>query len=99
MQPFSNWTTAPVICRTACCSALLEWLESPGEGVGNGDCVSFLFFKQEYFPLGSFHAWQGILVTEQALCHLLKESTYLSGGLPESVLSLTLPLGQSLFRP
>ena len=76
--------------------------EGPGAGAGDGGPVCFFSFfskKPESFPLGSFHVRHCILVTEQTLSHLLKESTFLSGGLPGSVLSLTLPLEQSLFRP
>lgn len=61
--------------------------------------LSFFPNLPESFPCGSSHIRHCILVPEQTLSHLLKESTYLSGGLPGSVLSLTLPLGQSLFRP
>lgn len=49
-------------------------------------------------PLGSFHVRRCAL-PEQTLSHLLKESTYLSGGSPGSALPLTSPLGQSLFSP
>lgn len=77
-----------------------DWREeSLGAGVRNWDAVSFLFFKPDSLPCGSFHVWQCVLVTEQTLSHPLKETTYLSGGLPGPVFSLTLPLGQSSFKP
>lgn len=83
---------------------ILLWLsglreEGPGAGAGDGGPVSLFPHPQNLVLLAVSMSGTASSSLSKLLSHLLKESTYLPGGLPGSVLSLTLPLGQSLFRP